>query len=119
MWKNNKGMHKKQYSSETIAWRCSIQNGVAKNFTKFTGKHLYPSQFFNKIAVNILRGEKILNIGGGHLTTSTALCLSDETSLVKKSKKKNNNNKKRQTKKRKSSGSHTKSICSKRVATIA
>ena len=88
MWKNNKGMHKKQYSSEKIAWTCSIQNGVAKNFTKFTGKHLYPSQFFNKIAVNILRGEKILNIGGGYLTTSTALCLSDETSLVKKSFKK-------------------------------
>ena len=117
MWKNNKGMHKKQYSSEKIAWTCSIQNGVAKNFTKFTGKHLYPSQFFNKIAVNILRGEKILNIGGGYLTTSTALCLSDETSLVKKVLKKQQQQEKtnKETKKLRDK---TKSICSKHVATI-
>ena len=87
MWKYNESIHKKQYCPEAIARWCSIQNGVVKNFTKFTGKHLYPNQFFNKISVNISRGENILNIGGGHLTTSTstAICVSDKTSLAKKS----------------------------------
>ena len=30
--------------------RCSIEKGVLKNFTKFTGKHLCQSLFFNKVA---------------------------------------------------------------------
>ena len=30
--------------------RCSIKKGVHKNFTKFTGKHLRQSLFFNKVA---------------------------------------------------------------------
>ena len=30
--------------------RCSIKNRVLKNFTKFTGKHLCQSLFFNKAA---------------------------------------------------------------------
>ena len=30
--------------------RCSIKIGVLKNFTKFTGKHLCQSLFFNKVA---------------------------------------------------------------------
>ena len=30
--------------------RCSINKGVLKNFTKFTGKHLRQSLFFNNIA---------------------------------------------------------------------
>ena len=30
--------------------RCSMRNGVLRNFTKFTGKHLYQSHFFNKVA---------------------------------------------------------------------
>ena len=30
--------------------RCSITKGVLKNFTKFTGKHLYQSLFFNEVA---------------------------------------------------------------------
>ena len=29
---------------------CSIKKSVLKNFTKFTGKHLYQSLFFNKVA---------------------------------------------------------------------
>ena len=29
--------------------RFSIEKGVLKNFTKFTGKHLYPSLFFKKV----------------------------------------------------------------------
>ena len=29
--------------------RCSIKNGVLRNFTKFTGKHLCQSLFFNKV----------------------------------------------------------------------
>ena len=30
--------------------RCYIRKGVLRNFTKFTGKHLYQSLFFNKVA---------------------------------------------------------------------
>ena len=30
--------------------RCSIQKGALRNFTKFTGKHLCQSLFFNKVA---------------------------------------------------------------------
>ena len=38
--------------------RCSIRKGVLRNFTKFTGKHLCQSLFFNKVAgsINIRRG---------------------------------------------------------------
>ena len=31
-------------------WRCSVKKGVLKNFTKFTGKHLCQSLYFNKVA---------------------------------------------------------------------
>ena len=30
--------------------RCSIRNGVLRNFANFTGKYLYQSLFFNKVA---------------------------------------------------------------------
>ena len=30
--------------------RCSIKKGVIENFAKFTGKHLYQSLFFKKVA---------------------------------------------------------------------
>ena len=30
--------------------RCSVRKGVLRNFTKFTGKHLYQSLFFNIVA---------------------------------------------------------------------
>ena len=30
--------------------RCSIKKGILRNFTKFTGKHLCQSFFFNKVA---------------------------------------------------------------------
>ena len=30
--------------------RCSMEKGVLRNFTKFTGKHLCQSFFFNKVA---------------------------------------------------------------------
>ena len=30
--------------------RCSVRKDVLRNFTKFTGKHLYQSLFFNKVA---------------------------------------------------------------------
>ena len=30
--------------------RCSVRKGVLRNLTKFTGKHLYQSLFFNKVA---------------------------------------------------------------------
>ena len=34
--------------------RCSIEIGVLRNFTKFTGKHLCQSLFFNKVAAQTL-----------------------------------------------------------------
>ena len=30
--------------------RCSVKKGVLRNFAKFTGKHLYQSLYFNKVA---------------------------------------------------------------------
>ena len=30
--------------------RCSVRKGVLRNFTKFTGKHLFQSLFLNKVA---------------------------------------------------------------------
>ena len=30
--------------------KCSVRKGVLRNFTKFTGKHLCQSLFFNKVA---------------------------------------------------------------------
>ena len=41
-----------QYSNlkiEAVIWRCSVKK-VFRNFTKFTGKHLCQSLFFNKTA---------------------------------------------------------------------
>ena len=35
---------------EAVARRCSVKKGVLGNFTKFTGKHLRQSLFFNKVA---------------------------------------------------------------------
>ena len=37
------------YNLEAVAWRCSVRKGVLRNFTKFTGKHLCQSLFFNKV----------------------------------------------------------------------
>ena len=38
------------FSSEADVQRCSVKKGVLRNFTKFTGKHLCQSPFFNKVA---------------------------------------------------------------------
>ena len=38
------------YSFRSSHQRCSIEVGVLKNFTKFTGKHLRQSLFLNKFA---------------------------------------------------------------------
>ena len=35
---------------EAVVQRCSVKKGVLRNFTKFTGKHLCQSLFFNKVA---------------------------------------------------------------------
>ena len=34
---------------EAVIQRCSIKKNVLRNFTKFTGKHLCQSLFFNKV----------------------------------------------------------------------
>ena len=36
--------------SEVVYHRCSIRNGVLKNFAKLTGKHLCQSLFYIKVA---------------------------------------------------------------------
>ena len=38
------------YSSEAVSRMCSVKKSVFGNFTKFTGKHLCQSLFFNKFA---------------------------------------------------------------------
>ena len=35
---------------EEVVGKCSVKKGVLENFTKFTGKHLCWSLFFNKVA---------------------------------------------------------------------
>ena len=42
--------HQYCYYSEAVARKCSIKKGVLRNFSKFTGKHLCQSLFFNKVA---------------------------------------------------------------------
>ena len=39
-----------------VVKRCSVKKGVLENFTKFTGKHLCQSLFFNKAAGLSSRG---------------------------------------------------------------
>ena len=34
---------------EAVVQRCFVKKGVLRNFTKFTGKHLCQSLFFNKV----------------------------------------------------------------------
>ena len=36
--------------AEAVAQRRSVRKGALKNFATFTGKHLYQSLFFNKVA---------------------------------------------------------------------
>ena len=38
------------YDLQSSHQRCSMKKGVLRNFTKFTGKHLCQSLFFNKVA---------------------------------------------------------------------
>ena len=38
-------------SSEAVVQRCSVEKGFLRNFEKFTGKQLFQSLFFNKVAV--------------------------------------------------------------------
>ena len=44
--------------------RCSIGIGVLKNFKKFTGKHLYQSLIFNKVAgpCNFIKKEALAQV---------------------------------------------------------
>ena len=39
-----------QTNSEAVGQRCSVEKSVLKNFSKFTGKHMCQSIFFNKVA---------------------------------------------------------------------
>ena len=41
---------KEIWKSRNSHQRCSIKTGVLRNFTKFTGKHLCQSLFFDKVA---------------------------------------------------------------------
>ena len=35
--------------AEAVTQTCSLKKGVFRNFSKFTGKHLCQSLFFNKV----------------------------------------------------------------------
>ena len=37
-------------SFRSSCWRCSVRKSVLRNFAKFTGKHLWQSLFFNRVA---------------------------------------------------------------------
>ena len=40
------------WNSRSNHRRCSVKTGVLRNFAKFTGKHLFQSPFFNKVAAS-------------------------------------------------------------------
>ena len=40
----------KAVSFKSSHWMCSVKKGALKNFPKFTGKHLFQSLFFKKVA---------------------------------------------------------------------
>ena len=42
--------------------RCSVRNGVLRNFAKFTGKHLCQSLYFNKVACNFIKIETLAQV---------------------------------------------------------
>ena len=44
------GFSKTTNTTRSSHQRCSLKKGVLRNFTKFTGKHLCQSLFFNKVA---------------------------------------------------------------------
>ena len=48
-YEHGKGMFYTEYSQKKYR-RCSVKKGVLTNSTKFTGKHLCHSLFFNKVA---------------------------------------------------------------------
>ena len=51
--------------SEAVAQRCFVKRGVLRNFTKFTGKHLCQSLFFNKVAgqaCNFIKKETLAQV---------------------------------------------------------
>ena len=48
------------YRSRSSHQRCSVKKDVLSNFAKFTGKHLYPSLFFNKVAGLTLLKKRLL-----------------------------------------------------------
>ena len=52
------------YNTEAVAQRCSVRKGVLRNITKFTGKHLCQSLFFNKVseACNFIKKEKLAQV---------------------------------------------------------
>ena len=47
---------------EVVLQSCSLKKGVLRNFTKFTGKHLYQGIFFNKVAGNFIKKEALAHV---------------------------------------------------------
>ena len=47
---------------EAVVQTCSLRKGVLRNFTKFTGKHLYQSLIFNKVAGLRLKKETLAQV---------------------------------------------------------
>ena len=52
--------------TEAVVWRCSVN--VLRNFSKFTGKHLYQRLFLNKVAdlaCNFIKKESLAQVFSG------------------------------------------------------
>ena len=66
---------------------CSIQKDVLRNFTKFTGKHLCQSLFFNKVAglrpATLLKKRLWHNFFTEHLWTTASVIHTYLTDLIK------------------------------------
>ena len=45
-----KEIAKKKKKIRSSHWRCSVRKGVLRNFVQFTGKHLFQSLIFDKVA---------------------------------------------------------------------
>ena len=45
-----RNLEPRAYEPRSSRQRCSVKKSVFRNFTKFTGKHLCQSLFFNKVA---------------------------------------------------------------------
>ena len=69
-WETNESQIQQYRSSHQ---RCSVKKRVLRNFAKFTGKHLCPRLFFNKVAGLRLNLENLKNLWSNSKTVNSRL----------------------------------------------